>query len=163
MLAADETIGPPTPQALNILSAEDTEMIFTRLRMVGLSLLLAAPIALAQNNFDGAWKASVIVGGQRITFNLVMGPGQRYSEIARAGSLMTRQAGTYVFSNGVLIRTVTDFDPKQRYVLDNGYSGHWERNAPPPGGSYRVNFTSPNTMIWQDINFGGTITFRRSG
>jgi len=136
-------------------------MIANRLRVVALLFLLAAPLALAQNKFDGSWKAAFILGGQRCSLNLVMGPGDRYSELARCGTLMTRQAGTYVFSNGVLIRNVIDWDPKQRYVLDNGYSGHWEPNAKPPGGSYNVKFISPDAMIWQDINFGGTVTFRR--
>ena len=94
--------------------------------------------------------------GQRCTFNLVMTVGQHYSETLRCGNLMTWQAGTYVFSNGILVRDVTVWEPRKRYVLDNGYSGHYEENAKPPGGSFRVTFTSPDTMVWQDVNFGGT-------
>ena len=68
----------------------------------------------------------------------------------------------HVFSNGILVRDVIDWGPRKRYVLDNGYSGHYEENAKPPGGSFRVTFTSPDTMVWQDVNFGGTVTYRRS-
>jgi hypothetical protein len=125
------------------------------------TFVLAVPRAFGQK-LDGTWKASLTVGGQRCIDNLVMGPGQHYSEVLRCGSLMTRQAGTYDFTNGVLTRNVTDWDPKQRYVLDSGYSGHWEPNAKPPGGSYRIKFTSADTMVWQDINLGGIVTFRRS-
>ena len=132
-----------------------------RLTVVVLLLALASQLATAQNKLDGSWSAALVVGGQRCGISLIMQQGQRYSEMLRCGSLMTRQSGTYVFSNGLLIRNVTDWDPKQRYVLDNGYSGHWEPNAKPPGGSYRVNFVSPNSMTWHDVNFGGNITFRR--
>ena len=127
----------------------------------GWLVLLAAPLAFGQK-FDGTWKAGLTLNGQRCIFSLVMGPGERYSELLRCGALMTRQSGTYVFSNSVLMRTVIDWDPKRRYVLDNGYSGHWEQNAKPPGGSFRVKFTTPDIMVWQDVNFGGTITYKRS-
>ena len=49
--------------------------------------------------------------------------------------------------------------PGHNYPLGPG--GHYETNAKPPGGSYRVAFISPNTMVWRDVNFGGTVTFRR--
>lgn len=133
-----------------------------RLTVVVFLLALGSQFAVAQNKFDGSWKASLVVGGQRCGISLIMQPAQRYSETVRCGSMMTRQSGTYVVSNGLLIRNVMDWDPKQRYVMDNGYSGHWETNAKPPGGSYRVNFVSPNSMVWHDVNFGGNITFRRS-
>lgn len=132
-----------------------------RLAVVLLFLALASEFAAAQNKLDGSWSAALAVGGQRCGISLIMQQGQRYSEMLRCGSLMTRQSGTYVFSNGTLVRNVTDWDPKQRYVLDNGYSGHWEPNAKPPGGSYRVNFVSPNVMTWHDVNLGGNVTFRR--
>lgn len=91
-----------------------------------------------------------------------MSAGQRYSELIQCPSMMTWQSGTYVVSpEGVLIRNVIDWEPKRRYVLDTGYSGHYEPNAKPPGGSFRVKFTSPDSMVWQDVNFGGILTFRR--
>jgi hypothetical protein len=128
---------------------------------LAVALLFTVQLAAAQN-LDGAWNAALVIKGQRCRFNLVNTTGQHYSEILRCGRYMTRQSGTYVFTNGTLVRTVLDWDPKQRYVLDNGYTGHYEQNAKPPGGSFKVSFTSPNTMVWQDINFGGTITYQRA-
>lgn len=133
-----------------------------RLTLFVLIAVLAVPFAFGQNKLDGTWTAALTLRGQRCAFKLVMGAGQRYSELLRCAAIMTSQTGTYVFSNGVLARKVTDWDPKQRDVLDNGYSGHWEPNAKPPGGSFRVKFTSPDSMVWQDVNFGGTITYHRS-
>jgi hypothetical protein len=135
-----------------------------RFLIAALLVVLAAPLVPAQNRFEGSWTAVLAVGGQRCTVNLIMGPGQRYSEIVRCGTLITRQAGTYVLGqNGLLVRNVMDWDPKRRWVQDTGYRGHWEINAKPPGGSYQVTFASPNTMVWKDVNFGGVVTFRRAG
>lgn len=136
-------------------------MKWVRLTVLAVLLVVAAQFAAAQNKLDGVWKATLALNGQRCTFSLVNTTGQHYTESLQCGALMTRQAGTYVFNNGTLVRNVVDWEPKQRYVMDNGYSGHYERNAKPPGGSFRVTFTSPTTMVWQDINFGGTLTYRR--
>jgi hypothetical protein len=86
----------------------------------------------------------------------------RYSEAIPCGSYMTWQSGTYAFANGVIARTVVDWEPKQRYVMDNGYYGHYEPNTKPAGGSFRVAFTSPSTMVWRDLHLGGTITYQRA-
>jgi hypothetical protein len=130
--------------------------------VVALACVLTAQLAAAQNKLDGVWKATLVVNGQRCAFNLVHTAGQHYSETLQCGSLMTKQSGTYVFSNGTLVRSVIDWEPRQRYVMDNGYSGHYELNAKPPGGSFHVSFSSPNTMVWQDVNSGGAITYRRA-
>jgi hypothetical protein len=126
------------------------------------ALVILSQSAVAQNNLDGAWGATLVFNGQPCVFNLVNTAGQHYRETLRCGTMMTSQSGTYVFANGVLVRTVVDWAPKQRYVMDNGYSGHYESNAKPPGGSFRVSFTSPNMMVWKDANFGGTITYKRT-
>jgi hypothetical protein len=140
-----------------------SEAAMTSARLLIATLLAASLVSSAQtpNKFDGSWKSLLVVGAQRCSVNLVMGPEQRYSEIVRCGSMMTRQAGSYTFAKGVLIREVADWDPKQRYVLDTGYRGHYEPNAKPPGGTYKVDFPAADTMVWHDVNFGGTITFRR--
>jgi len=126
-----------------------------------LVLGLAAPLAAAPNPFDGTWQSLLAANGMRCAVKLIMSAGQRYSEAIQCGGYMTWQSGTYVFANGILVRNVVDWQPKQRYVLDNGYSGHYEANAKPPGGSFRVAFTSPNTMVWRDVHFSGTITYQR--
>ncbi|HLY22183.1 MAG TPA: hypothetical protein VKT83_06905 [bacterium] len=127
-----------------------------------LVLALAAPLGAAANPFDGTWQALLVVNGIRCAVKLVMSTGRRCAESIQCGGYMTWQSGTYVFANGTLVRTVVDWEPKQRYVLDNGYTGHYEGNAKPPGGSFRVAFTSPNTMVWRDVQFGGTVTYRRA-
>lgn len=131
-----------------------------RLTILCIAFFFSVQFAAAQR-LDGTWKAFVAPNGQRCVFTLVNTPGQHYSETLKCGTMMTRQSGTYVFSNGTLVRNVTDWDPKQRYVLDNGYRGHYEPNAKPPGGTFNVTFTSPNTMVWKDVNFGGTLTYNR--
>ena len=124
--------------------------------------LLAGPLLAAQSTFDGTWNSGLVINGQRCIIKLIMSPGQRYGETIRCGGYMTWQSGTYVFANGTLVRTVVDWQPKQRYVLDNGYSGHYDANAKPPGGSFRVTLTSPNTMVWRDLQFGGSLTYQRA-
>jgi hypothetical protein len=136
-------------------------MAFRRILAGLFFFALVASVAVAQTNLNGSWRALLSGNGQRCSIDLVMGPGQRYSEMVRCGNMMTRQAGTYTFARGILMRQVSDWDPKQRYVMDNGYSGHYEWNAKPPGGSYKVDFTGRDTMVWRDVNMGGTVTFRR--
>ncbi len=100
-----------------------------------LMCFLTGPLLAAQSTLDGTWNSALVVNGQRCAIQLIMSPGQRYSEAVKCGGIMIWQAGTYVFANGTLVRSVVDWQPKQRYVLDTGYSGHYEANAKPPGGS----------------------------
>ena len=132
------------------------------LNIVALSFVFAASGVHAQNKFDGAWTAGLVFNGMRCSVSLTMGPGQKYFETIRCGTMMTSQSGTYVVGqNGMVIRNVIDWQPRQRWVQDGGYRGHYEPNAKPPGGSYYVNFISANTMVWKDVNFGGVITYRK--
>src|SRR5690242_9799649 len=131
-----------------------------------LALALTVPtVASAQNTLDGRWQAGFVLNGQRCSLNLVMDAG-RYSELAQCGTLMTLQSGTYALSGNLLVRTVLDFEPKQRYVVDGrplgydyrcpdgrytcpgwrggpggnyplGPGGHYENNATPPGGTFQ--------------------------
>ncbi len=129
-----------------------------------LAVALAAPAVASAQSMDGRWQAALMLNGYRCTFDLVMNAG-RYREVVQSGGLMTMQSGIYTLSGNVLVRTVLDFEPKYRYVVDarsrHGRGGHYERNATPPGGSFTVTFISPDAMHWQDVNFGGTITFQR--
>jgi hypothetical protein len=127
-------------------------------------LILGAPVAGgAQNSFAGTWRGFVTVNGMQCTFDLVMMVNGTYNEMGRCGTLATGQSGTYrAFSNGTLSRTVTNWTPRQRYIVGAQVgTGHWEDNARPPGGTFQVTFSNPNTMIWRDVNFGGSITYRR--
>ena len=50
--------------------------------------------------------------------------------------------------------------PGNHYPLGPG--GHYETNGKPPGGSYQVTFTSRDSMRWYDVNFHGSVEFRRA-
>ena len=123
----------------------------------------ALPLASsAQDPFAGRWHGVASVNGMSCTFDRVMTTTGTYSETERCGSLATGQSGTYrVFPNHTISFVVTNFFPTQRYVMDNGYSGHYEPNAKPPGGSFAYRFTTPNTLVLRDVNYGGTLTYRR--
>ncbi len=138
-------------------------------------LAAGATPAIAQS-FDGQWTASQQFNGMTCNFQLVMNAG-RYSELLQCGPYMTMQSGAYVYQNGVLARTVLDFEPKQRPIIQGGplaQTGpngrrylpgprvHYEANATPPGGTYRVTFLAGNAMNWHDLNLGGNITFYRA-
>jgi hypothetical protein len=118
--------------------------------------------AAAQGTFAGTWHGVAAVNGMSCSFDRVITPAGTYSEIERCGSLATSQSGIYkVFPNQTIAFAVTDWTPKQRYVLTSGYSGHYEANAKPAGGTFRYTFTNPNTLVFRDVNLGGTLTYRR--
>ncbi|HEX3464257.1 MAG TPA: hypothetical protein VHS78_09455 [Candidatus Elarobacter sp.] len=127
-------------------------------------VLAALPLAgAAQDEFPGTWHATFPMAGMRCAFDLVMTANGTYHEIERCGTIATSQSGTYrIFPNGVISRSVEDWTPKQRYIVGAQVgTGHWETNAKPAGGTFRYRFTSPNAMVWRDVNFGGVITFHR--
>ena len=128
-----------------------------------LAVAVAMPVAgLAQSGLQGHWGATFAMYGQRCVLDLVM-DSRSYSETLSSGALMTRQSGTYTYDGSLLIRTVLSYAPEWQYVL-GGYDGaypHWQRMATPPGGTYRVTFTSADTMEWYDVNLHGTVVLHR--
>ena len=126
------------------------------------ALLGAAAPCGAQSPFAGSWTGTVTLNAIRCRFDLVM-TADHYNEVARCGPYATGQSGTYrVFPNGTISRTVTDWTPKSRYLVDaQPGTGHYEQNAKPPGGTFRYTFTNADTMVWRDATYGGTITYRR--
>lgn len=127
---------------------------------MALYLALAAQLAAGQN-LMGKWVGSAVVNGQRISFTMTVTAGNHYIETAQAGSLMTTQSGTYVFTNGLLVRNVIDWNPKQQMVMNPPLGTKSVPVARPPGGSFKVTFTGPNTMVLQDVNLKGTLTYQR--
>jgi len=124
--------------------------------------LVAVPIAAAAVSFAGTWHGVLAMNGQRCTIDVVLAANGSYVQTARCGTLMTQQSGAYKIANGEIGFSVVDWSPKQRYVVDAQVgSGHYETNAKPPGGIFKYTFTGPNTMVWRDVNFGGTITMQR--
>jgi hypothetical protein len=118
------------------------------------------------NSFVGTWQGIAVVNGTSISINLVMGPDQRYSEQLQSGSLRTLEAGYYTITNqSVITFQVVDWDPKTQPVYHpTGTVGGYYTQEPtpkPPGGTFRFQFTSPNSVRLQDVNFGGIITFNR--
>ncbi len=126
--------------------------------------LCAVPLAsAAQDPFAGSWRAAYPINGMSCQFDLVMTTTGTYNEIDRCGTYVTGQSGTYrVFPNHIVGRSVTDWMPKSHYVVGAAVgTGHYEPSAKPPGGMYRYTFTTANTMVWRDVNAGGTVTFHR--
>src|SRR5262249_19551864 len=139
--------------------------------------LVAPAVATAQNNMTGTWVAYHNINGMSCSLTMVI-DSWRYSEAAQCGPYKTWQSGTYAVQGNLLVRQVLDFEPKTRYIVDGrplgydyscpygtyrcpgwyggpggnyplGPGGHYEANATPPGGSYRVTITSANSMTWQ--------------
>jgi hypothetical protein len=128
---------------------------------VAFSVVLAAQLAAAQN-LMGKWVGSTVVNGQRYSFTMTVTAGNHYIETAQVGTLMTTQSGTYVLANGLLVRTVLDWNPKQQLVVDPPYGSHDVPVAKPPGGSWKVTFPNTNTMVLEDVNLKGTLTYQRA-
>jgi hypothetical protein len=100
------------------------------------------------NLFVGSWRGITTANGMPVTINLVMGADQSYSELVQSGSIMTRQSGSYTFaSNNVIVRQVLDWEPKTQ--------------TQPPGGTFKFQFTSPNSFTLQDVRLHGVMTFNR--
>ena len=132
------------------------------LRCAILTVCLAAAAQLAPaQNLMGKWVGSTVINGQRISFTMTVTAGNRYIETAQAGTLMTTQSGTYILANGLLVRNVIDWEPKQQMVVNPPYGTRSVPLAKPPGGSFRVNFTNPNTMVLEDVNTKGMLTYQR--
>ena len=119
--------------------------------------------ALAQDSLIGSWHGAIAMNGMRCAFDRVIAADGTYGEIERCGSMATSQRGTYrLFANNLVSFNVDDWNPKQRYIVGvQPGTGHYESNAKPPGGTFRYTFLSPSTMVWRDVNFGGTITYHR--
>jgi hypothetical protein len=118
------------------------------------AFLVAAAIAHAQANpFVGSWQASGTFNGVTITFELVMGADQRYSELQQSAVGTTQQTGVYRVQDGTLAFDVIDWQPK------------WFKQQPvakPGGGIFRYQFAGPNSFTVQDINLGGVLTYVRT-
>jgi hypothetical protein len=139
-------------------------MIRNAVRTGALLIALAVvPLTAAAASLVGSWQGVFTLNGQRCTISVVMNTNASYVETLRCGTLMTQQSGTYkVFPNGEVGFNVVDWSPKQQYVVGAQVgSGHYEALAKPPGGLFKYSFSGPNTMVWRDVNFGGTITLQR--
>jgi len=125
--------------------------------------LSAVPIeSSAQNPLAGIWRGSLAVNGMSCQDDRTISPTGTYSEVLRCGPYATSQTGTYrSFPNNTVSFVVQSFAPTRRYVQDTGYTGHWENNATPPGGTFRYTLPNANTLVFRDANLGGTITYHR--
>jgi hypothetical protein len=128
---------------------------------VAFCIVLSAQFAAAQD-LMGKWVGSTVINGQRYSFTMTVTTGNHYIETVQAGTMMTTQSGTFVLNNGLMVRSVIDWNPKQQLVVDPPYGSHYVPVAKPAGGSWKVTFTSANTMVLQDVNLKGTLTYQRS-
>ena len=125
------------------------------------SLLISpAPPAQAANTLVGHWVGFVV--GTRYTADLVIDNRGRYTELTKAGTLMTQRMGKWlILPNGLLRFTVTDWQPKQQCLPPSGCFPI----RMPPGSAYQYRFTSSNAVLFTDVTFGkaaGTISYRRA-
>jgi hypothetical protein len=132
------------------------------IRGVALALCLGAAAQLAPaQNLMGKWVGATVINGERCSFTMTITAGNHYVETAQAGTLMTMQSGTFVLANGLMMRKVLDWSPKQQVVMDPPTGSHAVPVAKPPGGSFRVTFPNTNTMVLEDVNLKGTLTYQR--
>jgi hypothetical protein len=147
-------------------------------RRVALSIVLltglvaAADAPAQQNPFVGGWRGVANVSGTQVTVELLMGADLRYSEQQMLVQhpamppLVTMQTGRYGFPNqNVVAFQVEDWQPRTRSVYHpRGTVGGYYSQEPvarPPGGVFRFQFASANSLTLQDVNLGGVITFNR--
>ena len=141
-----------------------------------LALLTVGSVAGAREaSLVGSWRASQETARGVLTFNCVIGSDGSYSLQAAlqtvAGSLMTWQKGYYQFTSPDTVSfVVEDWEPKSQsvYHTDRPYDdplvrGHMELEevGKPPGGTYRIRFTSPDSFTSQDVNSGDSADFVR--
>lgn len=131
-----------------------------RVRACALCFVAAAQMATAQN-LMGKWVGSAVINGQQYSFRMTITAGNHYIETAQVGTLMATQSGTFVLANGLMVRKVLDWNPKQQMVVEPPLGSHSVPVARPPGGSFRVAFPNANTMVLQDVNLKGTLTYQR--
>jgi hypothetical protein len=131
-----------------------------------LAPLLTPPSSLAQeSSLAGSWQGFVTANGMPLTVNLVIGPGQRYSQQLASGALMTRQTGAYAVAGQEIVFEVQDWQPRTQavYHATSATTGYYAQEpvAKPSGGTFRFQFASPNALTLQDVNLGGGISFNR--
>jgi hypothetical protein len=122
--------------------------------------VLAAHWASAQN-LMGKWIGSAVIDGKRYSFTMTITAGHHYIETARVGALMATQSGTFVLENGLMVRKVLDWSPKQQMMVEPAVGTRALHLARPAGGSFRVRFPNADTMVLQDVNLKATLTYQR--
>ena len=130
------------------------------------AILAALPVSQGRaarlTPMKGSWRG-VFRG---VTLNLVILQDWHFSEQEVSGNIMTMQTGMIrETGEGVITFDIEDWEPKTRMVFHptgtvGGYNTE-ERNSKPPGGTYRVSFNGNNVMIFEDLRWGGTVTYYR--
>ena len=132
-----------------------------RLRGMACGLCFVVAQWVSAQNLMGKWVGSAIINGQRYSFTMTITAGNHYIETAQVGTLMATQSGTFDLANGLMVRKVVDWSPKQQMVVDPPMGTHAVPVAKPSGGSFRITFPNANTMVLQDVNLKGTLTYQR--
>lgn len=130
-----------------------------------LMTMAAAPAAHAQTpSLAGTWQGVY----QGVAFELVVQPNGAFSETERSGQMMTMQTGVLQNTGPNMITfVIQDWQPRTmpQYHATGTVGGYYtqEPTSKPPGGTYRLQFNSPNSVTMQDVAMGGVITFQRVG
>lgn len=136
-----------------------------------LALLTVGLVAKAEEpTLAGEWRGSAETAMGMVTFDLVIGSDSFYSLQDATGSVKTWQTGHYHFTAADAVSfVVEDWAPKTQLVyricqsprgLEQGY---WEPQllAKPPGGTYRIRFTSSDSFTMEDVNSAEVVAFYR--
>jgi hypothetical protein len=140
-----------------------------KFKSLAFAVIAASPLALGASvaraeSLSGSWRGFAM----GIEFDLVVQPNGAFSETERSGTSMTMQSGVIRSAGAnVLAFEVQDWEPKtqQVYHPTGTVGGYYtpEPLAKPPGGVWRIQFDSPNSITMTDVNQGGSVTFSRVG
>jgi hypothetical protein len=131
--------------------------------------LVSVTAAAAQApSLIGAWRGIAQVRGVTVEFDMVIQPNGDFAETERTRTLMTRQTGQIHFvAPSIVTFVVQDWQPRTMPVYrPNGAVGGYYSQQPtakPPGGTWRLTWRGPNSVVMQDATFGGAVTFNRAG
>lgn len=116
----------------------------------------------------GSWRGFAQIRGAAVEFDLVVQPNGVFTETERSRALMTMQSGqTHFAAPDLVIFEVQDWRPRTMPVYHpTGTVGGYYTQQPtsrPPGGTWRLTWRGPNSVVMRDVNLGGAVTFNRVG
>ena len=123
----------------------------------------APALQTAGGSMTGTWQGAY----QGVQIQLVVQPSGTYSETQTVGSAMTMVSGQIEPAGpGEVTFTVQDWQPRTQNVYHptGTVGGYYSQDpvAPPPGGTYKLQFAGANAFTLQDVTYGGVITYTRA-
>ena len=134
--------------------------------IAALALISSVAAAAQPPSLVGAWRGVAQVRGVTVEFDLVIQPNGAFTETERTQTLMTMQTGqTHILAPNLVAFVIQDWRPRTMPVYrPNGAIGGYYSQQPtskPPGGTWRMTWRGPNSVVLQDTVFGGAVTFNR--